>query len=194
MQGVVSKIDSKDFPNGKAWSFTLSGDRTFYRLGQRPPTFSEGDSVRFDTAQKGNSTYANNVVPWKENGVAVPTSTKPDVVARAATTAFDKESYWANKEARDVGVQARIELQSCRNSSIELVRLLLSTGVEAVKLPAAQAKKEQVVALLVSKYTADFLAENKAGGPKVDEPVDTKVAVEAATPIPVEGDRAEDWN
>jgi hypothetical protein len=192
-QGVVSKIHSKDFPNGTAYSFTLSGDRTFYRLGNTPPSFKEGDSVRFETAQKGQNTYARNVVLWKEDGV---TSSKPaSEIARSSSGPKTSDEFWRNKEQRDVLVQSRIELQSCRNSAIELVRLLLQPGVEAVKLPAAQAKREAILVEMVRKYTSDFLKENKAGGPQVDggeEPAIDKAAEEAA-PI-AEPSNDDNWN
>jgi len=193
-QGVVAKIHPKEFPNGIAYSFTLSGDRTFYRLGNKAPSFKEGDSVRFETTQKGQNTYANNVVPWKEEGVA--TSGSVSTVARSASGPKTSEEFWRNKEQRDVLVQSRIELQSCRNSAIELVRLLLQSGVEAVKLPAAQAKKEQVVAEMVTKYTLDFLRENKAGGPAV-EGGEVKESVDKGAAEPAVKEKIDDldnWN
>jgi hypothetical protein len=177
-QGVVARIFDRTFGSDIVYSFTLKGDQTFYRLGSTPPTFAEGDSIRFETSQKGKNTYANRVVPWKEDGIRPGASNSAaSVVARASGAGpRTADEFWRNKELRDVQTQQRIELQSCRNSAIELVRLLLGPGVEAVKLPAAQAKKEQVVFEMVQKYTADFLAQNKSGGPTRPE--------EQADPVP----------
>jgi hypothetical protein len=190
IQGVVQKIFDKDFGKGPVYSFTLKGDRTFYRLGPKKPSFAEGDSVQFETKTSGNSTYANNVAPWK--GGTVPTSVANAARQSSGGGPATADQFWRNKEARDVLTQQRIELQSCRNSAIELVRVLLSPGVEAVKLPAKQADKERVVAEMVTHYTKSFLGENKSGlSDNRDEKIDKDAAVEAA---PEAKEQEEEWN
>lgn len=186
-QGVVRKIFDRQFGNKTVYSFTLNGDQTFYRLGDRPPNFSEGDSVKFEPNTKGANTYANGVVPWKEDGTPVTGRAVSSVAAKAS----NKDDFWERKELRDISVQKRIEIQSCRNSAIDLVRLLLQTGVEAVKLPSAQAKREAIVAEIVRKYTADFLKENTTG-PVVDDSADVPAAAVPAETL--NNKQEEEWS
>lgn len=190
MQGVVARIS--DFPfNGKTlWSFTLRGDQTFYRLGEKKPSFKEGDSVQFDAEQKGKGVQAKNVVPWVGSQVTVGTSAS--TVARTVSGPATSNEYWSNRETRDIEVQKRIELQSCRNSAIELVRLLIGSGIEAVKLPAKQADKAQVVEELVAHYTEVFRNENKSGKAGVQETVPE--AAEDAITVENKKEVDDNWN
>lgn len=167
----MGKIYSKDFGDQTAWSFTLRGDRTFYRLGNKKPAFSEGDSVQFEVEMKGQNAYARGVSQWAAGDV-VQNHPVQNVAQAAPRTADD---FWRRKELRDVETQKRIELQSCRNSAIEMVGLLAK--MEAVKLPAKQADKVPVVEELVNHYTLYFLDRN-AGKVDVKEVV-PEAAVEA---------------
>jgi hypothetical protein len=172
MKGVVGKIYSKDFGDAMAWSFTLRGDRTFYRLGNKKPFFSEGDSIQFDVEMKGQNAYARGASKWE--GGEVVSSAPAAAVARSAGGPRNADDYWRAKEVRDIETQKRIELQSCRNSAIALVAELLK--VEAVKLPAKQADKVPVIEELVTHYTKFFIDQNAGKEAKEEIP-------DAAEPI-----------
>jgi hypothetical protein len=93
-------------------------------------------------------------------------------VQYAANTPMSKDDYWRRKEERDLAKEAefaardrRIELQSCRNSALQLVDILLrpiqtKDGAELlVKLPA-QNKRVEFVEKLVQQYTDQFVFAN----------------------------------
>lgn len=170
-KGVVGKIYSKEFGNSVLWSFTLQGDRTFYRLGNKKPAFSEGDSIQFEVETRNGNASAKHVGPWNGEGV------QRDVPAASVSAPRTADDFWRRKEQRDVDTQKRIELQSCRNSAIELVKLLQS--LEAVKMPTKQADKVSVVEELVKHYTKYFIDEN-SGKDKGDAP-EAIPAVETVT-------------
>ena len=184
MKGVVGRIYSKEFQDGNtAWSFTLRGDRAFYRLGSKKPHFSEGDSIQFDVEMKGANAYARNATPWTGGEV----SQAQPAAAVAAASPRTADDFWRRKEQRDVETQKRIELQSCRNSALELVKLLVST--EALKLPAKQADKVPVVEELVKHYTKYFIDEN-AGKEAIEVVPEVAVA-----PVTEENKNNDDnWN
>jgi hypothetical protein len=183
VKGVVARIYSKDFGDATAWSFTLRGDRTFYRAGNKKPFFSEGDSVQFDVEMKGQNAYARGVSKWEGE----PSQQNTPVAAMVAARTVTKDDYWVQRESRDVETQKRIELQSCRNSAIALVAELLK--VEAVKLPAKQADKVPVIEELVTHYTKFFIDQNS--GKQSEE-----VIHEAAEPVATEKkeNNDADWN
>lgn len=83
----------------------------------------------------------------------------PEVVQPTRTSvATSKGDYWANKEANDKTKDLVIQLQSCRNSAIDIVRLLLDQ--DALKLPATLAKKYDVINAEVEEQVAKFWAQN----------------------------------
>lgn len=170
VQGVISRVFDKDFGDGPTYSIKLQGDETFYRVGKKL-YFKQGDAVEFDTNIKNNNTYANNLRPWVEG----PTSTAAPVseVAKSATAA--KSDYQAT--------QARIELQSCRNSALELVKLVLQ--VDGVTIPTKKPDREAVVVEMVNHYTQMYLDQNAAGKPSNATP---EVSVESS-----EDPNKKDW-
>lgn len=182
-KGVVARIYSKEFGDSTAWSFTLRGDRTFYRLGNKKPAFSEGDSIQFEVEMKGQNAYARGVSQWSSGNVEQGT---PVATISAPRTADD---FWRRKEQRDIETQKRIELQSCRNSAIEMVALIVKA--EALKLPAKAQDKAPVIEELVQHYTQFFLDRN--AGKEPVEKIDTEAAVEAVVETKKE-DNNDDWN
>lgn len=155
MKGVVSKVSNKQWQNKTFWSFQLSGDRTFYSTGTNAPP-GEGVYIEFDDVVNGKGYHdAKNVT------IAAPASAPTGVgnVARATSnSSLSKDDYWTRKEERDLNVQKRIEIQSCRNSAIALIDVLVKNEA-FLKLPA-QAKREAFLFELVNKYTADFVRLN----------------------------------
>ncbi|MDE2097336.1 MAG: hypothetical protein KGL39_08845 [Patescibacteria group bacterium] len=186
MKGVVARIFEKEFANGMAYSFTLRGDRTFYRSGNKKPTFSEGDSIQFDVEMKGANAYAKGVSQWKSEDVVQGRTAAAVAIPRTA------DDFWRRKETRDIETQKRIELQSCRNSAIELVKLLQS--LEAVKLPAKQADKVPVVEELVKHYTKYFIDENAGKDAAIEAVNEAAVEITQDDNKKDNNDDDTDWN
>lgn len=71
-----------------------------------------------------------------------------------------KDTYWADKEKRDIITQKAIQFQASRNSAIAALDVLLK--VEAVKLPAKQADKYDAALALLDELTARFQEQTTA--------------------------------
>ena len=63
-----------------------------------------------------------------------------------------KDTYWEDKAARDIQVQAGIQWQASRNSAIALVDVLLKNGMVS-GLPTAKGKQADAIVALVDEYT-----------------------------------------
>lgn len=122
-KGTISKIFDREVKGRTYYSFKVGGDDTYYGSGaKRPPP--EGTYIQFE-AEKNQRGF------WDAKNIqVVEADTTPQTqVSKAAVSAsksLSKDDYWTRREERDVETQKRIELQSCRNSAIELVRLLVS--------------------------------------------------------------------
>lgn len=71
-----------------------------------------------------------------------------------------KDTYWADKEKRDIITQKAIQLQASRNSAIAVLGVLLTNG--AVALPSAKAKQYDAVMDLLAEITERFQEETSA--------------------------------
>lgn len=130
--GVVSSITPRQWNNKTLYSLTVSGVN--YGAGDRQPACSVGDTVSFTATKKGDY---NNIAP----------NTLQVVPAAAGAPATPAVS------AHDVR-QRIIQYQAARNSAITAVDILLKA--EAIKLPAAQAKKADAILALIDELTDRF--------------------------------------
>lgn len=182
-KGVVSKIFEKQWDDGKTYSFKLSGDETFYRLGKISPQFSEGSSIQFDAVTKGANTYVNEAPsPWTDGGAtqapAIPTTGgvysggqggyKGGAGKKPYGKSEEEKVYWKARELRDVTVQKKIEIQAARNAA--LVAATFMWKEELVKVPTKQADKYDAFLTLVDLVADTFqkLTEAKVSGSTVD--------------------------
>lgn len=154
-KGVVSSISSFDYQGKKLWSFQLNNDRSvYYRTGNTRPRAEEGQFVVFEgTAGKGNSVN----VDTKSIQVKAAEAEATGVAIVAKAPASSGGSNWPTKEEREA-TQKRIEIQSCRNSALEFIKIL--TGAEALKVPTKQAEKVEFYENLLSHYIDQFLKDN----------------------------------
>lgn len=173
-KGVVGKINVKDNGNWKRYSFALKGQDGWYSGGFDPLPFVEGETIEFQMAKnsKGYEEVDRSTIRKLVGEEAVAAQPVAQVAGsgggfrkagfggRPFGKSPEEKDYWAKREARDIQTQKRIEIQSCRNSAIALVEVLLASGVQAVKLPAKEAAREGVVVEMVKRYTDMFLKEN----------------------------------
>jgi hypothetical protein len=168
--GTVQAVMSSAGRSQTFWRFSVDGDKRSFGLGSREPKFTRGSLVSF-VAMKSEKGF------WEVDGEVellqeLPPSPPPGVAARvgAITTGttssgvrstVSKDDYWKNREDRDVEKDKTIQLQSCRNSAIELVKVLLSrTGDDAlIALPAAK-KRYDFILNLVDELTQKFVDAN----------------------------------
>jgi hypothetical protein len=171
MQGVISKVHSRPTQWGPMFSFQINGSKDYFGTGKNPPP-DAGTTVIFDEEVNGRGyKEAKNIqiVPAggpPRSGVSVGSMSIPQ------NESMSKDDYWRRKEERDQAKEEKrdlkeaakqrvIETQSCRNSAIEFVKLLITpqNGEVGLKLPA-QAKREEFLFTLVNTYTNAFLKAN----------------------------------
>lgn len=153
--GSVQKVSSFNYNNKKLWSFTLKGQKGFFRTGEDHPNVEPDQNVTFE----GNPDPKGNVQVVKGTiklGVESRATGVEAGVTGTRTSSYVSGNSYPTKTERDA-TQKRIETQSCRNSALELVKILLDKG--ELKIPAKTDKVEFIEAL-VKHYTDQFIKEN----------------------------------
>lgn len=148
-RGTITIVSNK----GKATNIQLNGS-DWYGCGFKTPDqlpFKKGDKVLFGFTENGQ--YKN--VDLKT--VEIDRSSAPAV---SAPTAQRSGTDWAAKDKADAARQASISVQSCRNSAIELVKLLKE--MDALPIPAKKADIAANVEAYVDDLTARWFEETKA--------------------------------
>lgn len=148
VQGVVNKLMSRPWNDKTFHSFKINGDDRIFNTGTRKIRgIAEGKFVAFEV-EKNQKGY------WDVDGKTVEVKDPPANTPQADPTKQYKpdNEYWATKDKI-------IELQACRNTAIELTKVLLDK--EAVKIPA-KADKYQIITELVNKLTQEFVSANQA--------------------------------
>jgi hypothetical protein len=171
MKGYVEVMVGKPDKNGdKRFSFKIKNDEAWYSCGLTDPRIKKGDQIEFDFEQNGNW---NNV---NVDSVKILRAGPEIVEAKAgfrstggykAKSDPAKDTYWKDRELRDVSTQARIQLQASRNAAIEVAELMLTAG--AIKLPDAIAKRHDVIAALIGEWTERFQNETSSVGTNATE-------------------------
>lgn len=184
VRGVVKATPYNEWQGKKLYSIQLDGDRTYYNTGTNVPRVQPGDYVTFEAevGQNGRTKADLKTLRVENNGAPPPPSGRT-AAAVAKSAGMSKDDYWTRREERDLETQKRIERQSCRNSAIELVDLLIRN--EALTL-GAKAKKADVIVAAVDEYTEYYLNAN-SGAATVAAEVDTKTT-ESDEPTEDEGD------
>jgi hypothetical protein len=202
VRGTIQYVpEPRTFKNSKYYSIKLND--IYYSVGSKQPP-EAGTLVEFE-AEKNDKGYWNvtkaglTVVKAEAPSQSVATR----AVAAAAVSPMSKDDYWRRKEERDLAKEdewiakdKRIELQSCRNSAIELVKLLITPiqtaegPVAIVKLPG-KAKQVEFVEKLVDEYTSKFVSENNK---KNEEIPNAEVPVEGPVESVPQSDDGETWS
>lgn len=123
--GIVTNIDSKTFPprhedeqGATLWSFQLEGNNKYYRTGKVRPTFSDGDSIEFTVNDKGYIDLNSVTYVTQERAKPSPKKVSTSVAPRANS----KDSYWADKEARDIEKDVRYQ-------NVDVPRMTMSASL-----------------------------------------------------------------
>lgn len=171
--GVVTKVYENSFPDGgKSVSFRINGDSRYFRCGRNrfSGILEEGKFIKFKFEPVNDK--AAKVLGTPKGGSASEAAQAP------ASTGGGGRDWAAN--------DAAIRYQSSRKDALEMAKLVITS--EAIKLPAAQAKKLEVLEALVDRYTAAFFADIETKGAvartKAPEPVEE-------TPVEAEPEEVE---
>jgi hypothetical protein len=143
--GTVKWVGSKTVRNSQLWSFTIQESEEFYRTGFDKPNINRGDVITFEVEvnQYGNQVKAKSIAVAEK---AVPVSSS----SSSRVSGGDKDSYWKDKEAKDVVKDAAIQFLSCTNTAVSIVKLASEVGVLTL---GAGNKGSKMDALLAQIYT-----------------------------------------
>lgn len=159
--GTVQKVSSFDFNGSKLWSFTLHGTRGFFRTGKTHPGIEPNQLISFEGQAdgKGNVKVESNTIQLSKTQESTGVGSAVGGGAELSVPASEDRRYQSKAERE--ALQQRIELQSCRNSALELAALVLQYG--EVKFGA---KTDKVAAIeeMVQHYTDKFVSANSGGG------------------------------
>lgn len=187
VQGVIQRVNSKDWKDKKFWSFTLSGQDGWYNTGmKRPPAVDTSVKFNFKTNDKGYN-EVDGAIEVVTDGEASPTGNVRSVARAAEAGDGGKSAYWAGKEARDVTNDANRELGASRNTAIALIDLALK--YEVLPLPAGKAKREEFLFGVLDKYTRKLMGKDE----KVEQLV-AQAKTDTATVDGVDAELNDTWN
>lgn len=172
LRGTIQRVNERQHNgrNGVVTYHSFKVNDNWYSTGtKRPP--SEGTLIEFAAEQNQKGFWDVTKAGIKVISAGTVTANVGSVaVAGATNSPMSKDDYWRRKEERDLAKEAdfakrdeTIQLQSCRNSAIELVKILVDqkdNGEAVLKLPAA-AKRVAFIENLVNDYTLKFVEQNK---------------------------------
>ena len=195
VRGVVQRTFQRDFDGKILYSFTLKGQDGFFGTGTKKAPVEVGKSYEFEVDVDGRGRKTVNLAtikPW-ESGEAIQSPNVSSFAARSryaggASKDQGKDDYWRNKEARDLVNDRHRELGATRNTAIALVSLMLTNG--AIKLPAKESSKEEVIYKLFEHYTEELLKTKEA--PEAGRP-DSESVSEASTDAMQDASDADSW-
>ena len=172
VSGIVASVATKNWQDKTFYSLKLN-DGEYYGFGEFRPPAAPGDKAEF-YAKKDQKGF------WKADKASLKISKgteeeRSNASARSVTgQSMNKDDYWARKEHRDLENDRMRNIGAARNTAIEWISTLLKA--EAIKLPAAQAKKEEALNHLLNSYVELFTqgedvakAATKTAKPTVEE-------------------------
>jgi len=206
IRGTIQHVPRpREFAKGNkvTYYYSIKVNDVYYSVGTKKPP-AEGTLVEFEAEQNARGYWDVTKAGLRVVSAGVPTSSAGAGAVAAARSApaagkpLSKDDYWRNKEERDIAKEAALEakdkiiqLQSCRNSAIEFVKLLLTQVPHedkngniklepSLKLPANPAKREAVLFEAVKRYTQEFVEENNNNNKSENKNNNEQPQVEAA--------------
>jgi hypothetical protein len=145
IKGVVYKVFTRPAGRGTAYSIKLDGDAVYYGTGFKAPPVTAGQYISFEASKnaRGHWDAEMDTIKILPNEVQVQTT--------GSGMSITKDDYWKRKEDRDLLNDKLRNVGARTNTAIAFVELLIKA--DAVKLPAKQSDREEVIAGLVKHYT-----------------------------------------
>lgn len=170
VSGVIARLGEKPWKDKTFWSFALRGQEGWYNTGMKKPP-AVGTSISFNEKKNAKGYFeVDGSIEILADGAVEQTPRVSEVAAKSSGAGGQTQSgYWDAKAARDIRNDDLRELGASRNTAINFIELAIKN--EAVKLPAAAAKKESFLWDLLDKYTSKLM-----GKTVVDEAEEAKVA------------------
>lgn len=128
---------------GESWSIKLDGNDVYFKTTADPSRIAISGAyveIEHEDINRNGKYPTAKIVGLKA------------VEAATAPTAAPVSSSYADR-------QPVISLQACRNAAIEMAKFVVQAG--ALKLPAKETNKLEVLEALVDTYTVAFLNDNE---------------------------------
>lgn len=155
MQGKVQFLNAKEWNGKTLYSFKLADQQPLFMCGTDKPELNQGDYITFEAKENARGQLQVNVKTIRAKTAEVVTPDKP-------------WNNWQRPQGDDKR-QRTIEYQAARNSAIAAADVILSH--QALKLPAKEAAKYEVVMALIADLTKKFFEETATLGEVAKLPV-----------------------
>lgn len=150
--------------------------------------------VEFETFKnaKGYDTFKIASIKAYDGPVSVPAKAAPKAFTTAYKVTGGKDTYWADKEARDVSKEPKIAYFAAFERALLFVTLAHTTGALSALAKAKDSSKLDILLALVDEQTQRIFdasyAQETAGKNKA-----RAVEVETAKEIATEADNSDTW-
>lgn len=160
-KGTISKVSSTKWGDKTLHSFQIEGTQRWFKTGQNPVPYNEGDQVVFEekngkveftTAEKvkSQSTSADSTASTHGSGMSAP-----------AVNGLSRDAYWANREKRDIETERKRRIAAARHDAARIVCAALAHDHLPHAANVAKGKRLDLLLGYVNEVTNTLLeAEN----------------------------------
>jgi hypothetical protein len=147
VNGVIARILTNTWQNKTLYSIVVEGDERAFGTGATRPQFGVGTAVEFE-AERNAKGY------WNANPATLIQKPLPVKQVEAGKTPEPTADFYKTPANKD----KVIELQSCRNSAIALLDILVKNSM--VKLPTKKDEQYDAALDLVDELVGRYVEQN----------------------------------
>jgi hypothetical protein len=211
IKGTLTKFETNNYGYSVIW---VQGTR--YGSDKKGTINAQaGDTVEFEAFNKPDKNDANKSWPTFQYQTfrklaSVPASA-PDAAVAASpaakvvhgSTAFgNRDSYWADKEARDIEkdkryqteIEPRIVFQSAFKLAVDFVDLAIRNGAFAALEKAKPTAKLEILQAFVSEQASRIIAEAYAAGVPMHAPKANVIPDDLESDLPASESDDSQWS
>jgi hypothetical protein len=167
--GIVDKISEKQWFDNRAgeeitlYSFTLEGERGWFRTGTTRPPVARGSAVRFVVDTTKGQVDMGSIEAVEDSEVTRAPRAAGNSSGNSKTFprkggASARDSYWEEKDKYYKEVEVpRITYSACQSRAIEVVKMALAN--EALSLGTTKAKRMDNLLAVVDEVTDRFVEQ-----------------------------------
>ena len=155
ISGIVKSVIERPWGNKTMYSVAVIDQDGLFGFGSWNPRVVPGDKVEFQASKNPKGFWQADKDTLKVEAGKEEVVSNVTTRAIAAGSVKGKDTYWADKEARDVGNDGKRETGASRNTAIEWIKFLVTQGAFP-KLPPSS-KLEDFYNNLLADYMNKFM-------------------------------------